>query len=200
MVDEFQDTDPVQWDILRRAFAGHATLVLIGDPKQAIYAFRGADVFSYLDAVGQADQVATLATNWRSDAALVAALDALMGGAALGDERIVVRPVARSPPASAGWLSAATTPDPVAPVRLRVLPHDPADAETGRRVGTCGPQIARRPGRRRHRRCSARTLRLRPGRRRAAAGAAGRHRRPGPHATSAARRSATRWSRPACRR
>ena len=44
LVDEFQDTDPVQWSILRRAFHGHTTLVLIGDPKQAIYAFRGADV------------------------------------------------------------------------------------------------------------------------------------------------------------
>ena len=54
LVDEFQDTDPIQWDILRRAFHHHTTLILIGDPKQAIYAFRGADVFSYLDAVQQA--------------------------------------------------------------------------------------------------------------------------------------------------
>ena len=44
LVDEFQDTDPVQWEILRDPFHGHATLVLIGDPKQAIYGFRGADV------------------------------------------------------------------------------------------------------------------------------------------------------------
>ena len=51
LVDEFQDTDPVQWEILRRAFAtGETTLVLIGDPKQAIYAFRGADVHAYLQA------------------------------------------------------------------------------------------------------------------------------------------------------
>ena len=51
LVDEFQDTDLVQWDIMRRAFgSGGSTLVLIGDPKQAIYAFRGADVFSYLGA------------------------------------------------------------------------------------------------------------------------------------------------------
>ena len=89
LVDEFQDTDPVQWEILRRAFHGHATLILIGDPKQAIYAFRGADVFSYLDAVEDAGAVATLGTNWRSDAALVEGLDALLRGAALGDERIV---------------------------------------------------------------------------------------------------------------
>ena len=51
LVDEFQDTDPVQWDIMRRAFGtGDVTLVLIGDPKQAIYAFRGADVYAYLEA------------------------------------------------------------------------------------------------------------------------------------------------------
>ena len=93
MVDEFQDTDPIQWEILRRAFAGHGTVILIGDPKQAIYAFRGADVYSYLDAVGQADQVQTLGINWRSDQALVDGLESLMGGAALGDEQIVVRPV-----------------------------------------------------------------------------------------------------------
>ncbi len=55
LVDEFQDTDPVQWDIMRMAFGqGGATLVLIGDPKQAIYSFRGADVYAYLAAARQA--------------------------------------------------------------------------------------------------------------------------------------------------
>ena len=49
LVDEFQDTDPVQWEIVRaRVRRGATTLVLIGDPKQAIYAFRGADVHAYL--------------------------------------------------------------------------------------------------------------------------------------------------------
>ena len=67
LVDEFQDTDPVQWDILRRAFgSGGVTLVLIGDPKQAIYAFRGADVFAYLEAAKTAGSEATLEVNWRS--------------------------------------------------------------------------------------------------------------------------------------
>ena len=98
LVDEFQDTDPIQWEILRRAFHGHVTLILIGDPKQAIYAFRGADVFSYLDAVQEADSVRTLATNWRSDTALVRSVGKLIGGAALGDARIVVRPVTASQP------------------------------------------------------------------------------------------------------
>jgi exodeoxyribonuclease V beta subunit len=72
LVDEFQDTDPVQWDIMRRAFgAGGGTLVLIGDPKQAIYAFRGADVYAYLEAAAAADDRATLGTNWRSDQGLL---------------------------------------------------------------------------------------------------------------------------------
>ncbi len=51
LVDEFQDTDPVQWEVLDRAFGGQdpaSTMVLIGDPKQAIYAFRGGDIDSYL--------------------------------------------------------------------------------------------------------------------------------------------------------
>ena len=71
LVDEFQDTDPVQWKVLDRAFTGHATMVLIGDPKQAIYAFRGGDIFTYLAAADTAATRHTLAINWRSDAPLV---------------------------------------------------------------------------------------------------------------------------------
>ena len=93
LVDEFQDTDPVQWDVLHLAFSGHATMVLIGDPKQAIYAFRGGDVVTYLAAAETATTRQTLSVNWRSDAPLVAAFEALLGGAELGDPRIVVRPV-----------------------------------------------------------------------------------------------------------
>ena len=94
LVDEFQDTDPVQWDIMRRAFGrAAATLVLIGDPKQAIYAFRGADVYAYLDAARAADARATLRVNWRSDQGLIDAYDALFGGARLGHEGIVYREV-----------------------------------------------------------------------------------------------------------
>lgn len=94
LVDEFQDTDPAQWSILKTAFHGHRTLILIGDPKQAIYAFRGADVFSYLDAADHADHRATLLTNWRSDHAVVSGIEAVVGGMQLGDPRITVHPVA----------------------------------------------------------------------------------------------------------
>ncbi len=139
MVDEFQDTDPIQWEILHRAFHGHSTLILIGDPKQAIYAFRGADVFSYLDAVQQADQIRSLAVNRRSDQALVDALDVLLGDAALGDERIAVRRVTAEH--QQRRLSAlGDGQDLVAPVRVRVLPHQ-AEAEKVPSVGTIRPQI-----------------------------------------------------------
>ena len=116
LVDEFQDTDPVQWSILREAFHGHRTLVLIGDPKQAIYGFRGADVHAYLDAVGSASTVRTLPVNWRSDEALVDGMAAVFGGAALGDPRIRVLPVLA---AHQGRMV-----DVGAPMRLRVIPRD----------------------------------------------------------------------------
>ncbi len=98
LVDEFQDTDPVQWDIMRRAFGtGDVTLVLIGDPKQAVYAFRGADVYAYLEAARAAATRATLAVNWRSDQGLLDAYGALFGDARLGHEGIVYLPVEAAP-------------------------------------------------------------------------------------------------------
>jgi exodeoxyribonuclease V beta subunit len=125
LVDEFQDTDPVQWDILERAFHGRRTLVLIGDPKQAIYAFRGADVVTYLLATGSAEESRTLGTNWRSDQPLVQALEQVMGGVALGDERIKVHPVDA---ATKGRRLDGAPVD--APLRLRVVDRD--ELPTGR--------------------------------------------------------------------
>ncbi|MGK8500006.1 UvrD-helicase domain-containing protein, partial [Nocardia asiatica] len=119
LVDEFQDTDPLQWDILRRSFHGHATLVLVGDPKQAIYAFRGAEVLSYLDAVAHADTRRELTTNWRSDAGLLAALDHLHGGAALGHQEIRVHPVAPTRP----WSRLSGPAELTTAMRVRCLPR-----------------------------------------------------------------------------
>lgn len=84
LIDEFQDTDPIQYAVFRRiwrsADAGARALFLIGDPKQAIYGFRGADVFAYLEARADAgDRVHPLARNWRSDPALLAGLNAVFG-------------------------------------------------------------------------------------------------------------------------
>ncbi|OBH64268.1 exodeoxyribonuclease V subunit beta [Mycobacterium intracellulare] len=93
MVDEFQDTDPVQWQVIDRAFSGRSTVILIGDPKQAIYAFRGGDIVTYLRAAQTAGERKTLDTNWRSDSALVARLQVVLRGAQLGDPAIVVNDV-----------------------------------------------------------------------------------------------------------
>jgi exodeoxyribonuclease V beta subunit len=119
LVDEFQDTDPVQWDILRRAFGtGGVTLVLIGDPKQAIYAFRGADVFAYLAAARFAGSQATLSVNWRSDQGLIDAYDAMFGGAKLGHPGIVYRRVRAADGNQAARLHGAPE---SAPLRVRVV-------------------------------------------------------------------------------
>ena len=95
LVDEFQDTDPVQWEIMHSAFGrGGTTLVLIGDPKQAIYAFRGADVQAYLEARHVVETEWTLDVNWRSDEELLQAYDRLFAGAELGDAGITYRDIA----------------------------------------------------------------------------------------------------------
>ena len=93
LIDEFQDTDPVQWQVFRRAFSDTTTMVLIGDPKQAIYAFRGGDIVTYLQAAESATTTQTLGVNWRSDRPLLDAVQAVLEGSHLGDERIVVHPV-----------------------------------------------------------------------------------------------------------
>ena len=82
LIDEFQDTDPVQYEIFQRVWHGGSeqALVLIGDPKQAIYAFRGADILAYLEARTDAGEaVHPLSCNWRADPALVDALNAVFG-------------------------------------------------------------------------------------------------------------------------
>ena len=140
MVDEFQDTDPVQWQILRTAFHGHTTLVLIGDPKQAIYAFRGGDVTTYLLARRDASAEATLAKNWRSDEVLVEGLGHVFGQAALGDPGIVVRPVDSAHPVRR--LNGAPID---APLRLRVLTRAALGQKPRAKpkVGAVRPAVAR---------------------------------------------------------
>ena len=78
LIDEFQDTDQIQWSIFSRLFASpEQALYLIGDPKQAIYKFRGADIHTYLSSKKQATQHYTLAHNWRSHPDLVEAINQL---------------------------------------------------------------------------------------------------------------------------
>ena len=87
LIDEFQDTDSVQWGIFETVFAAKDGeqpahhLYLIGDPKQAIYGFRGADVFVYSEACQrQGARRFTMTCNQRSDARYVAAMNALFSG------------------------------------------------------------------------------------------------------------------------
>lgn len=95
MIDEFQDTDPAQWRMFRRVFGESPThkLAVIGDPKQSIYAFRGADVAAYVDAVRDADARDTLDCNYRSDASAVTAVNRLFARARVLGEGISFAPV-----------------------------------------------------------------------------------------------------------
>jgi len=80
LVDEFQDTDPLQYRIFRTIYTGSdGTLFLIGDPKQSIYSFRGADIFSYMEAVHDVDRQYTLGKNWRSAGELINAVNTIFG-------------------------------------------------------------------------------------------------------------------------
>lgn len=83
LVDEFQDTDDLQYAVFARLFSSPQHLLLmIGDPKQAIYGFRGADIFSYLRAAQGAESRYTLIRNWRSSPGLVQAVNTLFSQSA----------------------------------------------------------------------------------------------------------------------
>ncbi len=142
LVDEFQDTDPVQWQILHRSFvAAGVTLVLIADPKQAIYAFRGADVYAYLVAASTAGARATLQVNHRSDQSLLHAYDALFADARLGHPGIVYRRVRAAPASRTPRLLGA----PVgAALRVRVALRD------GQGIERTAYGYAKAPAARRH--------------------------------------------------
>lgn len=86
LVDEFQDTDPQQYGILDCLYPKgdkQQALLMIGDPKQAIYAFRGGDIFTYLSARKDADYHWLMHTNYRSVAAMVTAYNRLFWGSPL---------------------------------------------------------------------------------------------------------------------
>lgn len=80
MVDEFQDTDGEQYQVFHSLYADETVkndhaLFMIGDPKQAIYKFRGADIFTYIQAKQQVDAQYTLDTNYRSTQSMVSAVN-----------------------------------------------------------------------------------------------------------------------------
>ncbi len=135
LIDEFQDTDPLQWRIFARLFAdsdaGHR-LRLIGDPKQAIYGFRGADVATYLAAreAVPSEARSTLGTNWRSETKLVAAVNHLFGThpRPFANPRIEFAPVGAAGRAEAHALH---DPQAAAPLQLWLL----GEGEEGKSIG-----------------------------------------------------------------
>ena len=120
MIDEFQDTDPLQYSIFSTIYGeqrveqvsseGESSpcgLFMIGDPKQAIYAFRGADIFTYIQARRQVTAHYTLGTNWRSTAEMVGAVNRIFqhpDRPFIYDQDITFLPVDHSPKAKErGW-------------------------------------------------------------------------------------------------
>ena len=132
LIDEFQDTDPIQYRIFQRIWH-RGGLYLIGDPKQAIYSFRGADVFAYLAAVAAVPPARrfTMTTNWRSDEQLVAGVNTLFAASAvpfvLAD--IGFYPVAARPDAGAKLRRLPAGEE--APLSFRFVATEPATAAGG---------------------------------------------------------------------
>ncbi len=134
LIDEFQDTDELQWKIFRQVFvdggAGN-TVFVIGDPKQAIYGFRGADVHAYLEAREQLSKsgaaVVPLHENFRSTAGMIDACNIIFDQNAAaplftGGEITYSHPVTCGRPA---LRAVAANGQPIAPVTfLKFLPRD----------------------------------------------------------------------------
>ena len=155
LIDEFQDTDQVQWEIFKRAFIDRApdggdtgsrrssnsiavdqtvadqVVVIVGDPKQSIYRFRSAEIAAYLDAVATAGEVLTLGTNWRSDAPLLEGLESLMTGFEFGSPEVVFTPVT----AAEGHEGSGLVGDDGAAVQLRAIDTGDDTAPTADQAG-----------------------------------------------------------------
>ncbi|KDM91027.1 exodeoxyribonuclease V subunit beta [Photobacterium galatheae] len=116
MIDEFQDTDPLQYNIFSAIYRTKLSqqteikahgIFMIGDPKQAIYAFRGADIFTYIQAKREVKSHFTLNTNWRSSHRMIHAVNSLFMHSPdpfIFNQDIVFRPAQCSPKSDAlGW-------------------------------------------------------------------------------------------------
>ena len=134
LIDEFQDTDELQWSFFQRVFVeseGRNLLYLIGDPKQSIYGFRGADVHTYLEArdcVQQAGKpLVPLTHNFRSTPELIGACNHILDSSA--DVPFFDGPIGYDRPVEAGKELVALLADgkPAAPIHL--LKIETADGE-----------------------------------------------------------------------
>jgi exodeoxyribonuclease V beta subunit len=149
LIDEFQDTDPIQWRILRLTFGGgHHLLVMVGDPKQAIYRFRGGDLDTYLAARARADARYAMRDNRRSTPELIAALNQLCARG-LARSGLAPMPVLAAKANRGGdgqtpleilwlgapWPAAATSPEPgAAPPDPSVTTSLPTSTDLGARL------------------------------------------------------------------
>ena len=141
LIDEYQDTDPVQTRIFQRIYGGRGSsetrppteaaaprrgpFIVVGDPKQSIYRFRGADVFAYIAARRSASQPLYLDRNWRSVPGLVEAVNTLFDGATpFVTPEIEYRPVAA---ARDGDTPLRIASDDGAPMQFRLLQRVPDD-------------------------------------------------------------------------
>jgi exodeoxyribonuclease V beta subunit len=153
LIDEFQDTDPIQWRLFSSLFDGQVPLTLIGDPKQAIYRFRGGDIRTYRLATGAPGrQRACLNTNRRSDPALLAVLNKLFeNGDAFGGSGISYAAVAApegvpasrlrqapgqaAPPLRLRWLTAGKSSSSASQLRQQLAPQLASDLENSLNQG-----------------------------------------------------------------
>jgi exodeoxyribonuclease V beta subunit len=138
LIDEFQDTDPIQWRILQRAFTGPSSnhlLVMVGDPKQAIYRFRGGELATYRQAAASASERYGLIENRRSSADLVDGLNALIHPGLVLSELDVPEVEAQ---ANKGELLLRADETP-----LQLLPVEPAQLES-RVAALCQAVLERR--------------------------------------------------------
>ena len=152
LIDEFQDTDPLQWNIFKRIGAdSDYPLFLIGDPKQAIYSFRGADIYAYLKAGNGVvpGRRNTLGTNFRSVPALVTAVNTLFSASQdpFLNSRIPFYPVQAGRPAGDTLLHDGTPA--LHPLRFWVYSRSDGSRleskphATGKIVGAVAGEIAR---------------------------------------------------------
>ena len=143
LIDESQDTDPLQWRIFATLF--HQTgerkrLILVGDPKQSIYRFRNAEVAVYLAARAQATSpVLTLDTNWRSDPALVRAVNTIYEAAGpVFGAGVTFQPV------RAARTSPQLVPGTETPLTFVAMPSEVGGASVARARARVADDVARR--------------------------------------------------------
>ena len=137
LIDEFQDTDPTQYRIFCRLYQGAtAPRFLIGDPKQAIYSFRGADIFAYLQAASDVapEQRFTLTRNWRSTPRLLTACNLLFSRSRLPFlfEQISYQPVSAGQMEDSGLQIVHDSCN--APLQFLLLPQESLSATAATRL------------------------------------------------------------------